>query len=107
LVCEMTEELSAAQFGQAIQDVLVIVDFWAPWCMPCRKIAPAIDELSAEYEGKASVYKINIDENREVAVQYQVMSIPTLLIFKKGQLVDRITGALPKDKIDEKIKQYL
>lgn len=74
--------------------------------MPCRKIAPIMDELSMEYAGKISFYKLNIDEHKEPAVRHQVMSIPTLLLFKDGQLVDRVVGALPKDRLKEKINAY-
>ncbi|MFM7840445.1 MAG: thioredoxin, partial [Nitrospira sp.] len=77
---------------------LVLVDFWAVWCGPCQMIAPIIDELAVEYAGKVTVAKLNTDENPEIAGKYQVMSIPTILIFKNGQPVDRLVGALPKQK---------
>jgi thioredoxin 1 len=103
----MTDELTSKEFDQATKDGLVIVDLWAPWCGPCRMLAPVIDELAKEYEGKARFCKLNIDEHQEPAVQHQVMSIPTLLIFKDGKVVDRIVGALPKDKITQKIQEHL
>jgi len=88
-------------------DKPVLVDFWAEWCGPCRMIAPAIDELAAEYEGKAKVAKLNVDENQQVSMKYGIRSIPTLLIFKNGQVVDQIIGAVPKGVIESKLKRQL
>ena len=80
-------------------DVPVLVDFWAPWCAPCRMIAPAVEQLAQEYDGRAKVGKVNIDDAPGVAQRYRVMSIPTLLVFKGGQPVDQIVGAASKDKL--------
>lgn len=88
-------------------DKPVLVDFWAVWCGPCRMIAPVIDELAAEYEGKAKVAKLNVDENPQVSMKYGIRSIPTLLIFKNGQVVDQIVGAVPKGVIESKLKLQL
>ena len=103
----MVQELDEAGFDDAVSSGLSVVDLWAPWCMPCQMIAPIIEELSKEYEGKISFYKLNIDEHQGPAAKHQVMSIPTLLVFKDGQVVDRIVGALPKDSIKSKLEAHL
>lgn len=85
----------------------VLVDFWADWCRPCHMIEPHVKAIAAEYEGKLSVGKLNIDENPQTAQRYGVMSIPTLLLFIDGVEKERITGAYPKERIVAQIKQYL
>lgn len=85
----------------------VLVDFWAPWCSPCRMIAPIVDELAADYDGKAKVGKVNVDDNREIAVEYGVMSIPTLIIFKDGKAVERIVGYKPKNELASLLDKQL
>ncbi len=85
----------------------VLVDFWAVWCGPCQAIAPTIDELSVEYSGKLKVCKVNTDENPDLASQYQIMGIPTLLFIKGGNQVDKIVGAASKKQIKEKIDRIL
>jgi len=77
-------------------DGVIMVDFWAPWCGPCRAVGPIIDELANEYDGKVKVAKINIDDEGEVAAQFRVMSIPTIMLFKKGEVVERVVGARTK-----------
>ena len=81
----------------------VLVDFWAEWCGPCKMISPIVDEISQELEGKLKVVKINVDEAQELAGKYQVMSIPTLLLFKGGEIAEQIVGAMSKDQLLEKI----
>ncbi len=86
---------------------VVIVDCWADWCPPCRMLEPIVESLAGKYTGKIVFGKLNVDENKETAVKYSVMSIPTLLIFKKGKNVDRIIGAMPEPVLEDKIKTYL
>lgn len=86
---------------------LVMVDFWAVWCGPCQMVAPIVDELAQEYTGKVRVRKLNTDENPEVAGRYQIMSIPTVLFFKNGELVERLVGARPKRQFKEMIDGLL
>lgn len=86
---------------------VVFVDFWAPWCNPCRMVAPIIDQLADEFSGQAVVGKIDIDENEEAAVAYKVASIPTMIIFKDGQEVERIVGARPRPQLAEAIRRHL
>ncbi|RLI36037.1 thioredoxin [Candidatus Bathyarchaeota archaeon] len=86
---------------------LVVVDLWAPWCAPCRIVSPIIEELARDYAGKIAFGKLNVDENQFTAMQYGVMSIPTLLIFKDGKLVDRIVGAMPRRMLEPRITRHL
>lgn len=85
----------------------VVVDFYADWCGPCKMMAPVIDELAGDYEGKVRIGKINTDENRGTAAKYSVMSIPTILLIKDGQVVDQIVGAVPKTVLEQKINSML
>ena len=88
-------------------DLPVLVDFWAAWCGPCKMIAPIIDQLAEEYDGKAKIAKVNVDDNRDLAVQFKVMSIPTLILFKDGEIVDQIIGARPKAELEKFIQKAL
>ena len=88
-------------------DIPVMVDFWAPWCAPCKIVEPIVEELANEYEGKFKFVKINTDEARDIAVQYGIMSIPTLKIFKGGEVVDSAIGAAPRDMLKELVEKQL
>lgn len=85
----------------------VLVDFWASWCGPCQSLGPVIDAIAAEYAGRLKVMKMNVDENRETPAKYGIRGIPTLMLFHKGQLVDKIVGAQPKSAIDAIIKKVV
>jgi thioredoxin 1 len=85
----------------------VLVDFWAPWCGPCKMIAPIVEELASDYSGKVKVGKLNTDENTDLSAQFGIRGIPTLGIFQNGEMVDAIVGAVPKSMIEDKLKYYL
>jgi len=88
-------------------DGLALVDFWATWCGPCRMVQPIVEQLAAEYAGKAKVAKLNVDENVRTTTRYNVRSIPAILFFKGGKVVDSVIGAVPKGTIESKIQQHL
>ena len=85
----------------------IVIDCWAPWCGPCRMIAPVIEDLAKEMQGKIVFGKLNVDENQSTSAQYGIMSIPSLLVFKKGKLVDKIVGAMPKPMLKTKLETYM
>jgi thioredoxin 1 len=103
-----TVEMTDATFKEMILNhPLVVVDCWARWCGPCRLVAPIIEELSRDYVGKILFGKLDVDENREFSTQYNIISIPTLLVFKNGRLVDTIIGAMPRQTLEQKITRHL
>jgi thioredoxin 1 len=101
--------LSDANFKQEVLEskTPVLVDFWAEWCMPCRMISPMIEEAATNYEGKLKVCKMNVDEAQGTASSYGIMSIPTLMIFKNGEVVDKVVGAVPKADLFSRIEKHL
>jgi len=105
------KEVDKTNFEQEVlqSDIPVMVDFWAPWCVPCRIIAPLVERLAEQYAGRLKVAKLNVDENHELAIRYQVMSIPTLIFFKNGQAIDRIIGVPrePERVIVQKIEEVI
>lgn len=101
-------KLTESNFSSEIKkNRLVLVDFWAPWCGPCKMIAPIIEQLASQYSGKVVFGKVNVDNNQRLAQRYSVQGIPTLLIFKDGQPIDRLVGALPKTYIESKIESHI
>jgi thioredoxin 1 len=104
-----TIEGTDTNFDQEVlkSDLPVLVDFWAPWCGPCRMVSPVVEELAEELTGKLKVVKVNTDENQEIAIKYGIRSIPTLGIFKDGNIVDGVIGAVPKQTIKEKLLPHL
>ena len=88
-----------------VQDTPVLVDFWAPWCGPCQMQGPILDELADEIGDKAKILKVNVDNNKELANKFEIVSIPTLIVFKKGKLVEKIIGALPEKELEKKFSE--
>lgn len=102
-------ELTDAQFEADVlkSDTPVLVDFWATWCAPCKAIAPVLDQLAEEYDGKVKIGKVNVDENPATPGQYGVRGIPTMILFKDGEIVDQLVGAVPKNQIESLLDKAL
>ena len=100
-------DLTAANFEATVSAGVAVVDFWAPWCGPCRMVAPIIEELAEEYESKAKVCKVNTDEEQDLAVKFGIRSIPTILFLKDGKVVDQMVGAAAKQTFKQKIDSLL
>jgi len=100
-------KITDADFEEAVKKYnIIVIDCWAPWCGPCLIVGPAIEELAKELQGKIVFGKLNVDENPGVSTKHQIMSIPTMLVFKNGNLVDRLIGALPKDALKQRLERY-
>jgi len=100
-------ELTGTDFKETLSEGVSLVDFWAPWCGPCRMIAPVIEELAEDFEGKAKICKVNTDEEQDIAVEFGIRSIPTIMFFKNGEMVDQVVGAQSKQALADKINGLL
>ena len=107
MASEKIKTFTDTNFDQEIKHGVVLVDFWAEWCGPCRRLAPAVDALANEYDGRVTVAKLNVDENPNVPTQFVVRGIPTLLLFKEGQLADTMVGLASKEEIAKMIERHL
>ena len=105
----MALEITDQSFQEMVlnSDKPVLVDFWAVWCGPCRTLGPIVEEIATDFEGKAVVGKVDVDNNQQVSVDYGIRNIPTVLIFKNGEVVDKIVGVAPKEVIAEKLSAHL
>lgn len=104
---DSTFKITDADFDDFVKKYnTIVIDCWAPWCGPCRIVGPVIDELAKEMQGKIVFGKLNVDENQKTSIKYQIMSIPTMLIFKNGNLIDKLIGAMPKEKLKQKLDSY-
>ena len=107
MASDKVKTFTDSNFDQEVKNGVVIIDFWAEWCGPCRRLAPTVDALATEYDGRATVAKLNVDENPNVPGRFMIRDIPTMLIFKNGALADQIVGLVPKEEIVRKLDQQL
>lgn len=107
MASDKVKTFTDSNFDQETKQGVVLIDFWAEWCGPCRRLAPAVDALASEYEGRATVGKLNVDENPSVPGRFMIRGIPTMLLFKNGQLADQIVGLVPKEDIARMIDKHL
>ena len=109
MASESIVEVVDSAFDEEVMEseVPVLVDFWAPWCGPCRALSPVIEEISKDYEGSVKVGKVNVDENPETTMKFRIRSIPTLIVFKNGEVADQIIGAVPKSEIEKILNKTL
>jgi thioredoxin 1 len=107
MASDKLKTLTDSNFDQEIRNGVVLVDFWAEWCGPCRRIAPIVEELAGQYDGRATVGKLNVDENPNVPGRFMIRGIPTLLLFKDGELADTLVGLAPKEDIARMIDKHL
>jgi thioredoxin len=107
MASDKVKTFTDSNFDDEIKNGVTLVDFWAEWCGPCRRLAPAVDAIAVEYDGRVTIAKMNVDENPNVPGRFMIRGIPTLLIFKNGQLADQIVGLVPKEEIAKKLDQQL
>jgi thioredoxin 1 len=107
MASDKVKTLSDSNFDESIKQGVVLVDLWAEWCGPCRRLAPTVDALASEYDGRATVAKLNIDENPDTPSKYRVLGIPTLLVFKDGELADTLVGLRAKEEIASTLDRHL
>jgi thioredoxin 1 len=107
MASDKLKTLTDSNFDQEVRTGVTLVDFWAEWCGPCRRIAPIVEQLAGEYEGRATVAKLNVDENPNIPGRFMIRGIPTLLLFKNGQLADTLVGLAPKEDIARMIDRHL
>jgi len=106
-ITQVTDKDFQTEVVEASKSQPVMVDFWADWCRPCHMLAPTVDEIARQYSGKLKVVKLNVDENNNAAFQFNIRGIPTLLVFKGGQVVDQLVGAVPKDQIEKVVQRHV